>query len=47
MKSAWLTVLVLAMIGGLANIAWYILVAFGLFHLSRRNLHGVKAVRIE
>jgi hypothetical protein len=35
-------ILVVAMIGGLANIAWNILVALGLFHLARAERAGAK-----
>jgi hypothetical protein len=35
-------ILILAMIGGLANIAWYILAALGLFHLGQADRGGAK-----
>lgn len=40
-------ILILAMIGGLANIAWYILIAFGLFQLSRKNRDDMNTVTAE
>ena len=36
------TILIIAMIGGLANIAWYILVAFGLFRLGKADQGDAK-----
>ncbi len=35
-------ILILAMIGGLANLAWYILIAFRLFQLGRGNVGDAK-----
>jgi hypothetical protein len=35
-------ILILAMVGGLANIAWYILAAIGLFHLGQTSRDDAK-----
>jgi hypothetical protein len=34
--------MIIAMIGGLANMTWYIIIAFRLFQLGRGNLRGAK-----
>jgi hypothetical protein len=40
-------ILILAMVGGLLNLAWYILVAFGLFHLGRKSQDSLTTMRVE